>query len=674
MSQLFSKKVIKIYCVLIGVFLSGSNLFAQRDSIPDTDFLKHCKNSDAYYLYSYADISYSNRWSGYKRLVSISNKLVVNNNLGVDKFAFLNLSKFISNNLIEIKIKTLKTDGSVIELDSSLVFKSKSNNRRFDAIRYPIPGVEPGDTIAMSYVYKEYIDDTGLKDLVSLHTDIPSLNTEYTVRSSPDLKLRYKSYNEFPKPQIVLNDTLLYCVFKMENIKGISQNQNTCLACELPYLYYTLEKEGAKIKSWKGIYNQEFNVITQPIAFDYEKSSYYRKWKRKVIGAAKDSTKYYKFRLLHDDILKNIEMEPMKKSEFIKSNGYFLKEKRFNPHSIRRLYRQLLEDLEIEYWAVFAKNKRAGNIDPFFIRSGEFDHVFYAFRDEMRPFNLLYPHEAHYKYRINELPTSIYNTEAIIVRPFSKEKIKKKDKFIGFDFKLAEVDSVEVLSIKLPEMRNSNLVRQIIYGDVNIKEKKTTVKYKFHATGGLSTNIRSYFNMLDNNEEASDFYEALSKFEGNDSAVIIDTITSTSLINKKPFTYVVNANGTLNGVLTFLNDSMISVSLEKLIDHSQVESDNDVADMDYYLDYDYVDHFMMILNFPCNIEVLGFDDSNINFKNNIGAYLFDITVRNNKVTIQSNYKILKDKILKEEYSQLKKINELVNTIKNKRLIIKLKGD
>ncbi|MCF7559820.1 DUF3857 domain-containing protein [Sabulilitoribacter multivorans] len=668
----FRRKANKYFALLVVLLLSNSLL--ANDSIPDNKFLENCKKSDAYLVYYYTDVTYSKFWSGYKRHTSISAKLVVNNAAGVDKFAFLNLTESISNNLKGIKVKTIKSDGSIIELDSSLVFKRESKSNKFGPISYPIPGVEPRDTIETSYAYSEYIKKYELKDFVNLYSNLPSLNSEYTVRTNSELKVRYKTYNNFPDPQVISNDTLIYCVFKMDKVKGVSENQNTCTPCELPYLYYSIEDNKSELVTWKDIYNEEFNVVTQPISLDYEKSSYYRRWKKRVIGEAKDSTKFYQLRLLHKDIQDNFQMEPLRLDELIKSSGYFLKEKRFNPSSIRRLYRQLLEDLEIEYSAVFARSKRNGPIDPHYIRKGEYDHIFYAYNNDKGILNLLYPNDEYHKYQINEIPTSIYNTNAIIAKPYLTDKLKKNDKFITYDFKLAEVDSVTADIIKLPKMNvNNNYLRHIYYSDINLSEKNIFFKYRFSVAGGLSTDLRSFFSYLNQNKEASDFYDALTEFEGNDSAIQIDTVTTVKLKETSPFNFSVVAEVTLKDGVTYLNNDILSISLENLIEHKQVETDLDSVDLNYYLDYAYADYFMIILNFPCEIEVLDIENNQTSFKNDSGEYLFEVKTEGNntQLVIQSNYKIIKEMIPKEEYEQLKTLNKIVKEIKNKRLIIKL---
>lgn len=673
MHQLFSKhkKASLAIIIISGLFLSFKATVNENTEDP---FLTLCKNSDAYYTHSYKDITYQKNWGkSYKKLISINNKLVVNTQMGVEKYAFLTLDEFESNNIESIKIRTLKADGSIVELDSSLVFRRNIKGEKFGAINYPIPAVEPGDTIETNYVYYERLDVSNLKSYVNLYSKVPSINSQYTIKTGPQLTVRYKSYNDFPEPEVIANDTLVYLQFSMDKVKGLEENEQSCLLCEKPYLYYTLEDKDSELRSWRDVYNEEFNFLTQPMALDTENSSYYNRWKRRVIGNAKDSTKYYQLELLHKEVRENFKILPTQESEFIKSTGFFLKEERFDPISIRRFYRQLLEDLEIEYWAVFGRSKRFGTIDTEYIRKGEFDHIFLAYENEKGTVQFLYPHEEFYMYLIDEIPTALYSTKAVLVKPRSKDKKKKKEIFIDSDLQLAMVDSVSIATINLPGMdSNYNYINQMMSSDVNTEEKKTTVRYRLEISGGMSTEMRSFFEMLSQNEDASNFYTALSEFEGNDNTLQIDTVTSRIQKIHKPFVYIMNGEGALNSAVSFINDSLVSVSFDKLIQHFQLENSSDTPELNYYLDYNYSDYFTFYLNFPSSIEVLGLENGNVNFKNSLGEYFFELTkTKDNQLRLQSNYTILKDIILKEKFNELNLLNESVKNVKSKRLLVKL---
>ena len=674
MTLLFSKKrkaSLFIFCSCI-LFYGYKTVFKEKTEDP---FLTLCKNSDAYYSHSYIDVTYEKRMIDYMKYVSVNNKLVVNTTKGVENYAFLNLDEYESNHLKRIKIRTLKADGTIVELDSSLVFKKDSKGKKFGEINYPIPAVEPGDTIETKYVYYEYLKKTELRSFVNLHTNLHSLNSQYTIKTGPEMLVRYKSYNKFPEPAIISNDSLVYLQFSVEKLKGIELNQYHCLPCDKPYLYYSLEAKDSKLRTWKEVYNEEFNFFTQPLALDYENSTYYKRWKNRVIGEAKDSSKFYKFNLLHTELLKNFKMQAAIQSEFIKSSGYFLKEGRFDPISIRRFYRQVFEDLEIDFWAVFGREKRSGEIDTYYIRKGEFEHIFFAYENEKGILNFLYPHEEFYMYQLDEIPTSLFNTKAILVKPKQSDKKRKKNNFINYKLELAEVDSVTVAEVNLPNMdSNINHIHQTISAKVDVKEKKTTFRYRFKVSGGMSTELRNFFNVINQNKEAEEFYNALANFEGKDNTMQIDTVISRVQNNKRPFDYVMNAEGVLNNAVNFINDSLISISVEKLIQHTILENQTSNSDLNYYLDFKYSDFSIFFFNFQNDFEVLGAENSTIDFKNDLGEYFFDIKkTNNNQLRFQSNYKILKDIIPKEELTELNTLNKQFESIKNKRIFIKLKN-
>jgi hypothetical protein len=125
--------------------------------------------------------------------------------------------------------------------------------------------------------------------------------------------------------------------------------------------------------------------------------------------------------------------------------------------------------------------------------------------------------------------------------------------------------------------------------------------------------------------------------------------------------------------LTFISDSILSITLNNLIFHTQVESEADSVNLDFYLDYSYSDLFIIELKFPCDIEIMNLDSYHRVLENEIGKYSFSLYIaNNNQLTIYSTYTILKDLIPKDNYQQLKQLNEFLREVRNTRLLIKLR--
>lgn len=674
MNPLCLKKKYRYFLVLL-VFCSSSAVWAQ-ETAEESEFQRQCETADAYLLHSYTDVTYTPGWSNYSRYVSINNKLVVQTSTGVDQYAYLSLSADQANQLKEVEVTTYKADGRVLELDSAKAFERKNTRNRFDDINYPIPGVEPGDTIESKYTYVEYPDSDDLYDFVYLQANVPILKSEYTIKTGTKNSIRFKGYNEMTEPQVVTNDTLIYMAFAMDKVGAISENQNTCIPCQLPYAYYSVEDKDKEPPSWKKIYNKGFNIVTQPFSFDRENFNYYNRWKRNALGDAKNLDRFKQFEILHEEILNTMTMESAQRDEILKSSGYFLKEGRLNPISVRRLYRRMLEELEIEYWAVFARSKRSGAIDPYFIRSGEFDHIFFAYKDYDGNFNLVYPHDEVAMYRINEIPTELYNTEAVIAKPYGNTERSRKDKFIGFDMEMAEVDSVEVKVIRLPDAQASqNFAKQTYYVDLGEEKESFPTQYRMSVSGGIYTDVKGFLGLMEQDEEVSEYYNALEEFEGEEEIFELDSITSTRLKDTQPFAYTMSGTGRIVGGVSYLNDNMVSISLENLLDHNELESDESEGAMNFYLDYQYTDDILLILKFPKAIEVLNQETYNVNFANELGTYVFDLKLINgNELTLKSRYRISQDVIRNNEQPKLSALNAAMKNIRNNRILVRLKGD
>ena len=335
-----------------------------------------------------------------------------------------------------------------------------------------------------------------------------------------------------------------------------------------------------------------------------------------------------------------------------------------------------MEDLEIDYWAVFARSKRSGPIDPYYIRKGEYDHIFFAYDNGKGSINFLYPNEEHYKYKINEIPTVIYNTKAVIVKPSNTEKRKRTDRYINYDLKMAEVDSVDVKLIELPKMGvGQNYTKQIFSCTIDLESKKTYFKHRFSVSGGMSTDLRQFYSMLEKNEEAGNYFDALMEYEGEERTFEVDSINKVQLKGTKPFSYTISSYGRIEGAVKFVNDSIVSISLENLIQHSQVENENSDSELNTYLDYAYSDFNMYIINFPGDIEFIGLEKGSIEIENDCGKFEFDVKkVGSSKISIQSSYVISKDMIQTDDYDKLNNINERLKELRSKRLLLKIKEE
>ncbi len=338
------------------------------------------------------------------------------------------------------------------------------------------------------------------------------------------------------------------------------------------------------------------------------------------------------------------------------------------------MYREILEDLEIVYWAGFGRSRRQGAIEQDYIRVQEVDHMFFAFKKPDGSFNLLYPPDLYHKYQLNELPVSLYNTEAVIAKPFRGRPVFRREQFIRKDLQMEVADSVITNVIKLPGMdERMSYIRQTFFCDVDAKEKSISFNSMLTASGGISTELRRFMGQLYQDKEIGDYYQALSEFEGRGTSIQIDTITKFDLKKQKSYVFTINAKGTIQNGITFINESLVSIYLVSLLQQSMVDlPDEETADMDYYFDFIYTDLSMVVLNFPSPVRLIGAEQANRELKNEYGAYTLTFHASDNSLTIQSTYTILKDFMPKEDFQKMKELNDFVKQARNIRMLVRLK--
>ncbi len=237
--------------------------------------------------------------------------MVFNNRSGVENYAYFNVSRYALDQIKSFNIKTTKADGVLAEIDSADVFKYMPALGESGQIVLPIPGIEPGDTLEVNFLFTERIRDPETGTYILPFREIPNLAEIYKISIPNYLHLDIKKNNNHPEPIIETTDSLVTCLFRLENLPGIKYNEYTCPFCELPYVHYTVFANENSLKTYKHIYNQSFNVFTQPMMADRQHASQYKKWKRSVLKNAGDVDKFQTLELLLDDIMQNYVIEPL---------------------------------------------------------------------------------------------------------------------------------------------------------------------------------------------------------------------------------------------------------------------------------------------------------------------------------------------------------------------------
>lgn len=158
--------------------------------------------------------------------------------------------RYSSKNKIEdIAGRTIKADGTIVELKNDAIFDStlvKLRRLKINAKTFAMPAVEPG--VIIEYRWREVRHDSGYFARLSFQRDIPIQLVKYTLKTSSDsyLDFRTKAFNMASTPMAVEKDKRLS--YSMTNVRAFhdephmppeDQVRSWMLAYYQPPLYAT---------------------------------------------------------------------------------------------------------------------------------------------------------------------------------------------------------------------------------------------------------------------------------------------------------------------------------------------------------------------------------------------------------------------------------------------------
>jgi hypothetical protein len=281
---------------------------------------------------------------------------------------------------------------------------------------------------------------------------------------------------------------------------------------------------------------------------------------------------------------------------------------------------------------------------------------------------LVYPHEIYRKYYLNEFPTYLNGTYAVMIREAKDEK--KKSRFINSKVSSDSLLTIEKTFLLMGDEKSNYYLRQRFIG-VDLNSDLSSYWSILNYSGLFSTDSRPFYsNMLNSNEKYMSYINEIQK--GRD-LFKIDSIYLRNENKKPPYNYSIGMNGKLGKFFNFINDTTIVISLNEILNNSKIEYNSPSRNLDIFLPYAYSDIQDLIIDFKQPIEIINLEILQKNKENSLGSYKFEtIPLEKNKLHLTSTYIIRKELIEKTSFKNLDEINEASNQISNSKLIHRIK--
>ncbi|MDO3643242.1 DUF3857 domain-containing protein [Mucilaginibacter sp. L3T2-6] len=428
----------------------------------------------------------------------------INDDRGIESFNKIYLGIGESQDVVDVKARTVLPGGKIIQLDKSNIKDIQDKDGSTYKI-FAMDGLEKGCDVEYFYTYKR---PTGFFGKEIVQTSIPVLEASVQIVAPKRLKFDTKSYNcELSPIDTVINDKrIIQCNFK--EIQGIGEEKYAYDDANFKRVEYKLSynesvNKGERLNTWNGLAKRIYGVYT-----------YYTDREKKAIadmviknGWATTEGEAAKIMSVENYIKKNISYDEDVKSEEGNMLAKVIQTKSAGMVGIMRLYSAIFENLGVKYQFVLTGDREKYFIDRQFENWNNCDYPVFYFPAENK---FMAPTRPDYRY-----PWIVPQwgaTNALFCKPASLG---------NFSTAIAEIKNIP-LEDYTQSIENIEAKLQLTgtLDSLTIDEKQIFAGYE-------APPMRDAFN-FSNDEQKKELFKAIAKqFTGSDNVI------SSEVLNKE---------------------------------------------------------------------------------------------------------------------------------------------
>ncbi len=636
------KSTIKnIFFLLLFWLLSATSLSAQKNykwdpPVPSVAIPEAFKTADAVIISNYENRqTYFEEYRFFSQNI-IKRRIKILTELGLEKYGRIFLPKKPELFISILDARTIKKDGTIIDLDPKKDINSIELTEEDDFLNrtkyqvFSIPGLEVGDEFEMVCIHEGYGLERGAT--VVLHDFIPVLESKFTIETGDKrIIIMAANRNQMPKPEVKNNLNSIVFTWKANNLPGLIEERGNISAKTLPHFIYELNfdrlyRDAAppNIENWRDlllyINKQYFDVRIR-------KKKKFKETYAKIISTAKSDSKFDQLNAIQK-YLNEVQLITIPKKEEGEGIEYFLEKKKADYNTLIKMYKSLLSNLGVTYQIAAGRSKFQGAIDlefPTYVQITDFLFVV----EENDNSHVLPLKTKSTSYGINEIPLDLTGTDIYLIHPNEKTSFRM---------------------ISLPKPNHKKNVRlHKIKGKVKLKEK--TLSYLSETTfgGAFSTLNRSRHYRLENQLQKYG-EEQLEK----QNIALLDSISLSSKPTQFPYRYKLTQQYQTKQQISELEKNVYNISLENFLEHT-IQQVNENRLLDYYPSYTYTDAFSYYLEFDHAVKLNNKENLDRVISNDLGSFTMSINQSTpNLILIRSKY------ILKATHIPVSKIPDLIS--------------
>ena len=657
-----SKLLIKIGLLSILSFIAINQTTAQKNYkwskkvSPAKPIPERFADADAVMIYS-TEIRQT-KFEDYKLFSRnvFKQRIKIQTEKGLEDYGRIILPKKNNMKIFTLDARTIKQDGSFVDLDSKTEIKEIELTDKDDLIDkrkykvFSIPGVEVGDEIEIVCIQEGFTLEQG--GTVFLHKTIPCLKSKFIIETfDKRIVPKATNRNRMPVPKIANELNSFSARWMLENVPGLYEERGNISAKSLPCLVYEINldnlyftnssEEVPNIKNWNELlhYNNrryyDVNIRSQK-KFDEAINN--------ILSKAKSDSTFDQLAAIQNH-LNDKEYATIPEKQASEGIEFFLNHDKTDFNTLIRMYKSVLDKLGVEYYFGAARSKYLGPIDLDFPTSMQISDYIFVVKDGEQS-HILPTMSRRSNYLINEIPIYLYGTDIYMV-----------------DFK----DKKVFTSIKLPENKKNNHIRKV-KAKVNLAEGSILYSMDESFSGAKSTDYRDdYFDANNNEKLQKDIEEEFEILEASE----VKNIELTEYPTTFPYKFNVTFDYKTENQISELEDKVYKISLENLFDHA-IEGLSKNRLLDYYPRYTFTDSYTIVFEFDQPVKFSNKENIALSENTPVAAYTLTADQINpTSIVVKSKYTIRRNQIKVDEISRLIDVNAKAELGDNEGLIIEL---
>lgn len=665
------KRVFSALFVLISILLNYRYCSSQTysnyewespgtyENIPDT-FLNH----DAVLIRESRTVSFYNSKKGNDIgfETTIKRKVKILTAEGVRDQAVFYL---YADKLTIVDARTIKKDGTIIDLNSSHISKQKKSEFANLKLKekfwlYAIPGVEVGDEIEFIYKGKELGFD--YREAIFLNSFLFCLNADLKIVLPAALKCEVLPFNGLAEPIIEQkNDSVSYS-FHLSNLTPLYYERYSIPTAELPYLRLFLKSltvTNDQNKQAETYYFDEGNwdnylekFVLRTDGRLYHGRAHANAFSKFLADniegpSAAGKSNLDKILFVHNFIRDSITVQKLSADESNNPVGYHFHNRKFDNPNLIYAYSQLFERLNVNFYIGFTRSKYTGSNDPFYLTPKLVTDIFFAYEEQGRIYFFFLKDRLN-DYAIGEVPFQFQGCKAVLI---SKKDIKDRMKVIQLPNSTSE----------------ENFKREISKITFVPDSSKLHYLSKINLGGSYSLENRRGLRALKKGlKDGKLVVDSLSAGGGT-----IDSISVSGPEFLPPYNLKLVIQGEKEYTFQKLADKVYTINLEIILPINNVE-EVEQRFMDFYLPFPFTYNIKKFITSEKPIQLTGVTQGEKEIKTEFGVSRYNVSQVNDHTILIENYiQIYDQKIKKEHFARYLEMLKLFGELKKSNLTFKV---